>query len=77
MRLNRKMVVRLADEIKSADGKRVYPKGTIVEIEFEPDTTVRVSVPGQQPVYAGLYEIEGSTLRLGAQKFQPNIDELR
>ena len=93
MKLNRKMVVCLAKEIKSTDGKRVYPKGMIVEIGFDPGANVDVSVPGQLPVTACLFEIEGSMLgknlknRLGenipkvpanrVQKFQPNIDELK
>jgi hypothetical protein len=61
MKLENKMVVVLANELQTADGEVLIPKGTIAKIEIDPSVFVRVS-SGSKSLTACFEEVVGSTI---------------
>jgi hypothetical protein len=62
MRLNGTMQVRLVRELRSANGQRVYPAGSLVNAAIHADSDVRVWSGDNPPVLATFKEIVGSDL---------------
>jgi hypothetical protein len=62
MRLNGTLQVRLVNELRSADGQRVYLAGTLVNAAIHADADVRVWAGHNPPVIATFKELVGSQL---------------
>jgi hypothetical protein len=57
------MTVQLCRDVKSADGKRVYREGEIVNLAIQAGSDCRVWQGDKAPVLATFHEIAGATIR--------------